>query len=403
MATFNLVLDTRVVKKNNEYNLSIRANIGIKQVYVHISKMTKEKYHQIFVKKTMDHKSIEFRKQCYGLLSKAEAVYKEMKPFDPKKFRSLVIGKEGYGSEESLLLSNLFRRFVDNQTTLKQRTIDHFNYSRSVFSRYRPNLNILEVNANFISKFVRDRLDSGITLSAVNSNLRDLRRVVNYFCTEDPILPSNYKYPFGKGGYSIQNFFPRKLVMSNDEIKSVIELDEFDSPEQEYARDIWVMLYRCNGINFVDLFRMRWDNIKGDYLIFFRKKTETTRKNNVKEIVVPITTDLKKLIEKIGVKDSPYILGKLKDGYSEASFENKNHKWKKILNRELAVISEKLNLSVPLRLKNARDSYASTLRRAKVSKDDIGDMLGHSNAIVTEHYLSSIDLETTFDINKHLL
>ena len=163
------------------------------------------------------------------------------------------------------------------------------------------------------------------------------------------------------------------------------------------------MLYRCNGINFVDLFRMRWDNIKGDYLIFFRKKTETTRKNNVKEIVVPITADLKKLIGKIGVRNSPYILGKLQDGYSESSFENKNHKLKKILNKELSVISEKLNLSVPLRLKNARDSYASTLRRAKVSKDDIGDMLGHSNSIVTEHYLSSIDMETTFDINKHLL
>lgn len=30
-----------------------------------------------------------------------------------------------------------------------------------------------------------------------------------------------------------------------------------------------------------------------------------------------------------------------------------------------------------------------------VSKDDIGDMLGHSNSIVTEHYLASIGLEST--------
>lgn len=51
MATFNLLLDTRVVKKNNQYNLSIRANIGTKQLYIHISKMTKEQYHQIFVKR----------------------------------------------------------------------------------------------------------------------------------------------------------------------------------------------------------------------------------------------------------------------------------------------------------------------------------------------------------------
>jgi hypothetical protein len=42
-------------------------------------------------------------------------------------------------------------------------------------------------------------------------------------------------------------------------------------------------------------------------------------------------------------------------------------------------ISTKPELSVPIKLKTARDCYASTLRRTKVPKDDIGDMLGHSN------------------------
>ncbi|HAG16258.1 MAG TPA: hypothetical protein DCG69_07000 [Bacteroidales bacterium] len=55
-----------------------------------------------------------------------------------------------------------------------------------------------------------------------------------------------------------------------------------------------------------------------------------------------------------------------------------------------------------LKVKTARDSYATTLRRAGVSKDDIGEMLGSSNSIVTEHYLASIDMESTFEINKHL-
>ena len=119
--------------------------------------------------------------------------------------------------------------------------------------------------------------------------------------------------------------------------------------------------------------------------------------------ILRISLQLKKLIEKVGVKESPFILGKLEDGYSEKSFEYKNLRLKKEINKELAAVSDKLNLSVPLRLKTARDSYATSLRRAGVSKDDIGDMLGHSNSIVTEHYLSSIDMESTFDINKHLL
>jgi integrase len=56
-------------------------------------------------------------------------------------------------------------------------------------------------------------------------------------------------------------------------------------------------------------------------------------------------------------------------------------------------------LSVELKLKTARDSYATTLKRAGKSKDEISEMLGHSNSVVTEHYLASLDMEKTFDIN----
>jgi integrase len=402
MATFTLLLDRRVKKKNDQYNLSIRVISGSEQIYLNISQMTKEQYNQIFVKKTMDTKSISFRESCYARLSKCERIFMGMKSFDKQKFRKLFFA-EDEEEFESLMLSDLFDRFVKNYTNLKPQTQKHFKYSKSVFESFNPGMSVTEVSAVFINRFVKERIESGVSQSAVNSNLRDLRRVVNYFMNEEKVIPDSYQYPFGKGGFSIQNYFPRKLVLSNSEIASIIELKEFDSKQEEYARDIWEMLYRCNGINFADLLRMRWDNIQGDYLIFFRKKTETTRKSNKKEIVVPLSPKLKELIEKIGVKDSPFILGKLKDGYSDSMFENKNHKWKKIVNQRLDEISKRLNLSIPLRIKNARDSYAMTLRRAGVSKDNIGDMLGHSNSIVTEHYLGSMNPETTFDINKHLL
>jgi len=73
------------------------------------------------------------------------------------------------------------------------------------------------------------------------------------------------------------------------------------------------------------------------------------------------------------------------------------------INEDLLEISRKLNLSVPLKLKTARDCYASTLRRAEVPKDDIGEMLGHASSVVTEHYLASADIEKTHKINKHIL
>jgi site-specific recombinase XerC len=72
------------------------------------------------------------------------------------------------------------------------------------------------------------------------------------------------------------------------------------------------------------------------------------------------------------------------------------------INKKLGEISEKMKLSVELKLKTARDSYATTLKRAGKSKYEISEMLDHSNSVVTEHYLASLDMEKTFDINDCL-
>jgi hypothetical protein len=103
------------------------------------------------------------------------------------------------------------------------------------------------------------------------------------------------------------------------------------------------------------------------------------------------------------VKDSPFILGKLPEGCLENTYENLSHKVRFILNENLQEISDKLNLSVPLKLKTARDCYATTLKRAGVSKDQIEEMPGYSNSIVTEHYLASLDIDKTDEINEYIL
>lgn len=56
-----------------------------------------------------------------------------------------------------------------------------------------------------------------------------------------------------------------------------------------------------------------------------------------------------------------------------------------------------------LKLKTARDPYTTPLKRAGRSKDEIGEMLGHSNSIETEHHLASLDIDKTFEINENIL
>jgi len=148
---------------------------------------------------------------------------------------------------------------------------------------------------------------------------------------------------------------------------------------------------------------MKWSQIDGDYILFTSKKTENSRKNNKKPIIVPYTEKLKDSLTRIGDKNSPFLLGLLNEGYDECFFKNRNHKIKQQINRNLKDIKEKLNLSRPLRLGTARDCYSSTLRRNKVPIDDISQMLGHSNVVITEHYLDGLDSENTFGINETIL
>jgi len=193
------------------------------------------------------------------------------------------------------------------------------------------------------------------------------------------------------------------MVLSDDEIQKVIELDEFDSWKQEYARDIWMVLYYGSGINPIDLLRLRWKNVEENYIHLIRKKTETTRKSTIQELTLPLTDELKYYLNKVADPTSPFVLGKIKESYSEITLFSRKDSFRQEINTELKKIRQKLNLSAPLLMSTARDCYASTLNRKGVPREFIANMLGHHDPRTTFHYLDSLFIEGTFDVNKNLV
>jgi integrase len=402
MATFKIVLDKRTKLKNDKYNLAIRLVNGNDVMYINISKMTENQYDQVSIKKFKDKESIAFRDKCNGYISKCERIFSEFKPFNKARFREL-FKNEDKSIPHSFLLSELFDYYIESKEDIKPKTIESLRYTRNRFEEFKPGISIGDVTVSFLKKFEKKVIGDNNSQATIDHHMRNLRTIINYFTNVVKLIPKEYEYPFGNGGFTISTYFPAKQVLKEPEIKSIVELNEFKTKGQEFARDVWVFLYRCNGANFADLLRMKWNQINGDYIFFTRKKTETTRKNNKKPIIVPLTEKLKDSIERVGDKNSPFLLGLLKEGYDESFFTNRNHKIKQQINQNLKDIKDKLNLSQPLRLGSARDCYASTLQRNKVSRDDIGQMLGHSNSMVTEHYLDGLDSESTFGINETIM
>jgi integrase len=215
-------------------------------------------------------------------------------------------------------------------------------------------------------------------------------------------LPEGYLYPFGRYRYVIPEVRRAKTTLKRDEIVKILELNDFTSQDEEFARDIWAFQFYCNGINLKDLIKLKWSDRVGESFVIRREKTKNTTRGNPQVVRIPITEKLNRFLGKIGKEDSPYVLGFLKENSMESTVLNKKCKVGKLINRNLIELGERLGLSVKLTTKVTRDAYATTLKKGNVSIEKIAEMLGHSSTMVTKNYLDSFDQEQVHEINQVL-
>lgn len=402
MATFNIVLDKRSKLKDNKYNLAIRMVNGNDVMYINIQKMTETNYNKLFNGKAKDKEDQQFLDTCNGYIAKCNKIFSELKPFNKETFRKR-FWETDKDKPKTLLLNELFDYYIEKKENIKPTTIDSLRYTRNRFKSFKEGVTVGDVTVSFLKKFEKIEIDKGNSRATIDHHMRNLRSILNFFINNVKVIPREYEYPFGPGGYTVSDYFTSTQVLEEHEIQSVIDLDEFESEDHRFARDVWVTLYRCNGANFADLLRMKWSQMNGNYIFFTRKKTEDTRKNNRKPIIVPLTAKLKDSIARVCDEKSPFLLGLLKEGYDETFFKNRNHKIRQKINRKLKDIRTKLGLSQPLTLGSARDCYSNTLSRNKTDIKEISQMLGHSNVIITEHYLAGLNPVVTFGINDPIL
>lgn len=420
MATFKTVLDTRKKLKDGQYNLAVRVCDGKEVLYLNITKMSREDYNILSNKRSRDENSTLFKNKCSEYEDRCRSIYNLIGKFDRELIREGFYNKKVIHESESsqdrssntvdkdipdspsLLLRDLFNQYIE-ETDIKPKTRNQMMTSRNLFESFRPNSSIIDVNLEFLRSFEIFKKKDNVSDATVATHCRNLRTIINYNTKFKKIVPKEYEYPFGRWGYIISSYFPNKKVLSESEIKKVINYNEFESLAQEFARDIWLFLYRANGINFIDLLKLRWNNISGNIITITRTKTETTRKNNKKYIVIPINDKLQGLIDRWGDKNSIYVLGLMEANLSPSSIEYRSDKLKRRFNKELRKIGLKLILPISLNLSTARDAYATSLKRNGIPTNAISEMLGHSNSIITEHYLGSFDAEKTFEVNKHIL
>ncbi|MCE7071976.1 site-specific integrase [Dyadobacter sp. CY327] len=221
-----------------------------------------------------------------------------------------------------------------------------------------------------------------------------LRRAV------DQGVITQQEFPIGGKGYKIPKGRKPKKALASDVI---IKLMTYESKKSNrmFGRDMWLFSYLCNGVNFADICRMKWESVNEDKdrIIFIRNKTKDTKDEKGTKVLIRVLPEAKAILERWSVPSddkNDYVFGFLTNQMSEREKLYTIIKTINRVNTNMAAIAKDLNIKDDLTTYAARHSFATTLARAEVPLSFISQSLGHSSLATTQGYLGSFE-----DVDAH--
>lgn len=256
-----------------------------------------------------------------------------------------------------------------------------------------------DITADLIERYEAWLAANGVTPNTISFYMRILRAVYRRAVEKDLALDAN---PFARAYTGIERTVKRAIPLTD--IRRIKNLDLSHRPSLERARDIFMFLFYCRGMSFVDAANLRMANIYGGTsdspimtgcaIVYRRQKTN-------QELTVGINSHIRAILLRYHVNGSSFLLPIIKDRRGdcrrqyEAGLRRVNNALKKIA--ELAGISATLTTYV------SRHAWASIAKSKGIPVSTISDALGHDSVLTTQIYLSSISSEVIDRANDLIL
>ena len=267
-----------------------------------------------------------------------------------------------------------------------------------------------EITPNFLEESEKFWFDTKLSATSIGIYFRTFRAIINNAEGDKPYIDEN-NYPFGvkRGKYEIPDGGRRDIALSIEQIWKIENL-ETDIEALAVARDIFVFMFYCNGLNFSDLCRLRYENIDApnNEIVFQRKKTQRKiAKPNF--IYVPILPPMIEIINLRGNKSQngyifPFLNGIEPIGKNERKIITKMRLELDPINSSLKTIANILELDPELSTSYTRNSYITHLTsELLVNPIVVKKMVGHSTKKdVTAGYVK-LTAKKRREINMKLL
>jgi integrase/recombinase XerD len=321
-------------------------------------------------------------------LNKALGVLESLPLFTFDKFEELYF--ENKDAADTITYG--FQKYIE-QLKAEDRIGTAVSYECAMrsFDSFKPGLKMLDVNRTLLLKYENWMISKGKTLTTVGIYMRSLRTIFNRSKIDRAL------YPFGdeKDKYSIPTGRNIKKALSPADVAKIYSYQPEPNSTEEMARDYWLFMYLCNGMNVKDLCKLKQANIKGEFLEYQRSKTERTKRDG-KKIRVSLKPQTRAIIAKWGLKSvntDAYLFPHLQHGLTAEREREIYQQLTKIINKYMKRIAKKLEIDVEVTTYFARHTFATILKNAGVSTEFISEALGHSDVKVTANYLDGFEQE----------
>lgn len=391
--TTAIIHDTRRTLTDGTHPIKLRITHDRKQKYYVINVRPDQTSLSVDdFKKVMDGKSRgefkEMRDTLTGLEVDAKTIIKNLQNFTFESFESEYLKKESKIDlfvalkeiAESMRSEGRIKTAITYETALK--SLSKFDKSKKLL--------FTKVTPKYLKKYEDWMLSNGNSPTTISIYLRTVRACFNSAGIKEDL------YPFGRAKdnkYELPTGRNIKKALTLQDIAKIYRYDAMPNSMREQCRDYWMLSYLCNGMNIKDLALLKYKNIDSEVITFIRAKTA---KKNKRAVVVPLTVQIAKLIDRYGQRPAlpeSYILPILADDMTPEQQRVAIDNTVRIINKHIKVIAANIGITANVSTYTARHSFATVLKRSGASVAFISESLGHNNIQTTENYLADFEID----------
>lgn len=408
--TVTFYLDSRRPMKNDIYIVKLRVYapaLAKKKLYATNIKLSEQDFEKVMSKSPRGN-HLDIANELNKIKTKAINAAKDIIPFSFEKFDEAL-------NTAPKNKTNVFDAFEiainDNKSHGHLGNADNYQNSLSsikkfILSQKKKNADILlftEITSDWLQRYDEYMKNNGKSTTTVSMYLRALRAIFNTAITNGDI--SNKIYPFGKEKtkYKIAKVRKVKKSLKQEELKKLFEAT--GSPEQIRAKDFFFFSYNCSGMNFKDIANLTYNQIDGNRLKFFRKKTENTTSEQT-EISVYLTPFAHEVINKYGNQNkaaSSFVFNIINKDMTAEQKQVAIKNFTRSVNQGLKKLAKYVGIDENISTYYARHSFSTNAIKSGASMELVSEQLGHADLKTTQNYFSGFEDESIEDLTKKLM